>query len=280
MKHFAVIGHPIGHSLSPLMHNTGFTQLGIDAQYEAMDVTQENLASTLQQFRNENFIGFNVTVPHKQAVIQFLDQISDEAKVIGAVNTVHQKNGKLFGYNTDVIGILKSLEPFRNKIQNASCLVFGAGGASHSVMFVLTQNLKPKKIFLTSRTEKKSESLANAFRTLDVEIKILPTDSKKIIGAIEEITLIVNCTPLGMFPNINASPLPDNTRLNHHHIVFDLIYRPLQTLLLRQASAANATTIGGLEMLIQQGAAAFKIWTGQELPLSVIQSTLLKELST
>jgi shikimate dehydrogenase len=139
--------------------------------------------------------------------------------------------------------------------------------------------LKPKRIYLTSRTIEKSDSLANAFRTPDVEIDVISSESAAIKAALDESTLVVNATPLGMFPNVNASPLPHNTTLNRHHIVFDLIYRPLQTLLLRQASAANATTIDGLEMFIQQGAAAFKIWTGQELPIATIQSTLLKKLS-
>jgi shikimate dehydrogenase len=279
MKHFAIIGHPIGHSLSPLMHNTGFTQLRIDAQYEAIDVVPENLAVSIHRFRKENFTGFNVTVPHKQTVMSLLDEISDEAKAIGAVNTVHQRDGKLYGYNTDVLGIQKSLEPFREKIYGNTCIVFGAGGGSRSVMFALTNNLKPKKIYLTSRTIEKSESLANAFRTPDIEIKVLSSDSTAIKAAMNESGLIVNSTPLGMFPNIHASPLPDNATLNRHHIVFDLIYRPLQTLLLRQAGAANATTIDGLEMLIQQGVAAFKIWTGQELPTAAIHSALVKKLA-
>jgi len=279
MKHFAIIGHPIGHSLSPLMHNTGFAQLEIDAQYEAIDVAPENLSDTFKRFRKENFIGFNVTVPHKQAVMSLLDEISDEATAIGADNTVHQRDGKLYGYNTDVLGIQKSLEPFREKISGNTCLVFGAGGGSRSVIFALTHNLKPKKIYLTSRTIVKSESLANAFRTPDVEIKVISWESTAINTALDESTLVVNSTPLGMFPNVHASPLPKKATLNRHHIVFDLIYRPLQTLLLRQASAANAMTIDGLEMFVQQGAAAFKIWTGQELPIATIQSTLLKKLS-
>ncbi|HVN47288.1 MAG TPA: shikimate dehydrogenase [Bacteroidota bacterium] len=279
MNHFAIIGHPIGHTLSPLMYQTAFAQSGIEAQYKAIDVAPEYLASVVQRFRLENYVGFNVTVPHKQGIIQFLDQLSDEAKAIGAVNTVHHKNGKLYGYNTDVLGIFQSLEPYHQRIAQQSCLVLGAGGAARSVMFVLTQQLKPKKIYLTSRTIEKCESLVGTFRSIDVELEILPADSKKFFDAIEESSLMVNTTPLGMFPHADVSPLPANAPLNSRLIVFDLIYRPLQTLLLQQASAAGATAVGGLEMLIQQGAAAFKIWTGQELPLALVRSTLFKELS-
>jgi shikimate dehydrogenase len=279
MKHFAIIGHPIGHSLSPLMHNTGFAELGIDAHYDAIDVAPENLSDLLKRFRNEGITGFNVTVPHKQTVMPFLDEISDEAKAIGAVNTVHQKNGRLYGYNTDVFGVQKSLEPYRKKINGNTCLVFGAGGGARSVLFVLTHHCKPKKIYIASRTVEKSESLANDFQTPETKIKILPTDAAQLKAAIDECVLIVNSTPLGMFPNVNVSPLPGNIIFHQRHIVFDLIYRPLQTLLLHQASEANATTIDGLEMLIQQGAAAFKIWTGQDFPCPAVQSILLKKLA-
>jgi shikimate dehydrogenase len=146
MKHFAVIGHPIGHSLSPLMHNTAFKLLGLDYQYEMLDIEPGSLKQAIERFREQKWGGFNVTIPHKEAIIPFIDEVVPEARAVGAVNTIVNHNSKLIGYNTDIIGIERSLRPDRVKIEGKMCTIMGSGGVARSVTYVLTHLIKPKAI--------------------------------------------------------------------------------------------------------------------------------------
>ena len=159
MKQFAVIGHPIGHSLSPLMHNTAFKLLGLDCNYEAIDIEPASLKDEVQRFREQKLGGFNVTIPHKEAIIPILDEVVPEARDIGAVNTVVNRNNKLIGYNTDVIGIERALHIFRDKIDGKICTIMGSGGVARSVTYVLIHSIKPKEITfsaLISRTSSRA----------------------------------------------------------------------------------------------------------------------------
>jgi shikimate dehydrogenase len=278
MKHFAVIGHPIGHSLSPLMHNTAFKLNNLNCNYEAIDIEPTYLKQAVSDFRNQKWGGFNVTVPHKEAIIPLLDEVVPEARAIGAVNTVVNYNNKLMGYNTDIRGVEQSLQQFRGSIQDHNCIIIGSGGAARSVVYVLVHIFKIKEITFIALLPEQAKTLANSFKDSNVQFQILASTDKTIANRIKECSLIVNATTVGMYPNIHESPISDAQWISKDHIVFDVIYRPITTRLLNESKKNGARTIGGLEMFIQQGAAAFELWTGKKMPCEKIKDVLSKEL--
>ncbi len=278
-KKFAVIGHPIGHSLSPLMHNTAFRLLSLNYDYEKLDIEPDSLTNAVNLFRESNWGGFNVTVPHKESIMKLLDEISPEAKSIGAVNTVVNKNSKLIGYNTDVIGVELAMQPFRERISGKKCMIIGSGGAARSVTYVLVKKFNVKSIVIAAQLLEQAENLVSNFKSGKVEFHVIPSSEVAIGAFIKECALIVNATSVGMHPNIEASPLTNKDFILGNQIVFDVIYRPIKTRLLNDALEKGATIIGGLDMFIQQGAAAFKLWTGQEMPITQIKTVLEKELA-
>lgn len=279
MKHFAVIGHPIGHSLSPLMHNTAFKLLGMDCQYEMLDIESASLKQAIEQFREPKWGGFNVTIPHKEAIIPLLDDVVPEARAVGAVNTVVNCNNKLIGYNTDVIGVERSLYLDQKKIEGKMCVIMGSGGVARSVAYVLTQNIKPKAITFSALFPEQAYALIKSIDSKTVQFNVIHCTDSGLETAIKDSTLIVNATDVGMFPKVLDSPLPNTNWLSNKHIVFDLIYRPLITRLQSDAKTAGAKTIDGLGMFIHQGAAAFQLWTGKEMPLGQIRQVLEHKLT-
>ena len=280
MKHFAVIGHPIGHSLSPLMHNTAFQLLHLDCHYEALDIESTSLKQAVERFREQKWGGFNVTVPYKEAIIPLIDEVVPEAHAIGAVNTVVNRNDKLIGYNTDVIGVERSLRLEREKIEGKICTILGSGGAARSVAHVLAHNIKPKAITFSVLFPEQAHAIIKSLGSNNVQFNVIHCTDAALETAIKNSTLIVNATTVGMFPHVLDSPLPSRHWLSNKHIVFDLIYRPLTTRLQRDAQAAGAKTIDGLGMFIHQGAAAFQLWTEKELPLDQIRQVLETKLTS
>lgn len=278
MKHFAVIGHPIGHSLSPLMHNTAFKLLGLDCNYEMIDIEPASLKDAIEQFRGQSWGGFNVTIPHKEAIMPFLDEIVPEARAVGAVNTVVNRSNKLIGYNTDVIGVERSLLPDREKIEDKICTILGSGGVARSVAYVLIHNIKPKTITFSALFPEQAHALIKSIGSNNVQLNVIHCTDTALETAIKDSTLIVNATDVGMFPHIQNSPLPDKRWLSSKHIIFDLIYRPLTTRLQSDAKAVGAKTIDGLGMFIHQGAAAFKLWTEKDMPFDQIRQVLETKL--
>jgi shikimate dehydrogenase len=279
IKYFAVIGHPIGHSLSPLMHNTAFTLLALDCRYELIDIDPSSLKQEVECFRDKKWGGLNVTVPHKGAIIPFLDEIDPEARAIGAVNTVLHLDNKLIGYNTDIIGVERSLRIDREKIKGTQCTILGSGGAARSVAYVLAHSIKPKVITFSALFPEQAHAIIKNIGDTDVEFNVLHCTDAALEHAIKNSTLIVNATTVGMFPQDLDSPLPNKNWLKNNHIVFDLVYRPLTTQLQRDAKAVGAKTIDGLGMFIHQGAAAFRLWTGMEMPLEQIRQVLEDKLA-
>jgi len=278
MKRFAVIGHPIGHSLSPLMHNTAFQLLGIDGQYEALDIEPTSLKQAAERFREQTWGGINVTVPHKETIIPLIDEVVPEARAIGAVNTVVNHDNKLIGYNTDVIGVERSLHHERAKIEGQACLIMGSGGVARSVAHVLANIIKPKSITFSVLFPEQADAIIKSIGVSSINFKIIHSTDKELENIIKDCRLIVNATPIGMFPNVLDSPITNQIWLSSEHIVFDLIYRPLTTRLLSDAKAAGAKTIDGLGMFIHQGAAAFQLWTGREMPTDQIRRVLEDKL--
>ncbi len=279
MKRFAVIGHPISHSLSPLMHNSAFKLLGLDCNYEMLDIEPASLRRKFERFREHKWGGFNVTIPHKEKIISFLDEIVPEAQAVGAVNTVVNHNKKLIGYNTDVIGVERSLSNYRENIEGKMCTIMGSGGVARSVAYVLTRKIRPKKITFSALIPEQADALIKSIGSTNVQFNVIQCTDAALETAVRNSVLIVNATDVGMFPNVLNSPLPNQNWLSSTNIVFDLIYRPLNTRLLSDTQAVGAKTIDGLGMFIHQGAAAFQLWTGLEMPVEQIRKILENKLT-
>lgn len=279
-KKFGIIGYPLGHSLSPLLHTTAFRELGLPYTYEPLEIHPVNLRSRFKSLLEEEFSGFNVTLPYKQEITRFLDSQSPEAAAIGAVNTVVIHEGTTIGYNTDMAGVLASLLPFRDELVGKRALILGTGGAAHAVMYCLLKHFPLDLIRVASR---KVARAVNFIRTFE-KMKPLTKLRKQVLHHhtterfVRESELIINATPVGMWPTWDESPLPSEIHFQPHQIVMDLIYIPLETTLLKRAREDGARTVNGLEMLIHQAAEAFKLWTGLPMPLEPVRAAALNHL--
>ncbi|PGL70512.1 shikimate dehydrogenase [Bacillus sp. AFS055030] len=253
---YYVIGQPIGHSMSPTMHNEWFDSNHISGHYLAKEVGIAELKSVMTEFRS-TVKGFNVTAPLKVEIMQYLDEIDPLAKAIGAVNTVINKNGKLYGKNTDGIGYCRGLSyVLKNPIEEEKILIIGAGGAARAILYSLL-HLGVKRITVTNRTLEKAEALLDGKLMNEVNIMSI-SDAEEHLG---QFSLIIQTTSVGMKPNENSTPLA-LTNLLPDAIVSDLIYSPFKTVFLKEAEERNATIQNGLPMFIYQGALAFQEWTG------------------
>ena len=276
-----VIGHPIGHTLSPAMHTAAFDELHMPYAYGVFDVVDEFLPALIASLRKNGFAGANITIPHKQRVIPLLDTVDENAAAIGAVNTIVNHDGKLTGYNTDVAGIQQALEPFKERIRDVSVVVLGAGGGARAAAYAISKNFSPALVRLYNRTSGRAEMMVNDFRKMFPGIAYENvSDARHLPDIIADSVLVVNTTPAGMTPNIDALPIPSAIRFSNHQIIFDIIYTPIETAFLRRAKADSATTINGVEMFVHQGAKAFELWTGKPFPVDVARQAVLKALTT
>ena len=273
-----IMGDPIEHTMSPAMHNAAFTKLGMDYVYIPFKVKSMELRKAVEGIRGLNLRGVNVTIPHKVAVMQFLDRIDPLAENIGAANTVVNDGGILTGYNTDATGFLQALHDRNIEPAEKRVLLLGAGGAARAISHILTRE-KARLIILNRKQELSwAEDLAARLsRNYKADIKVGELTSENLKKAMNNIDLLVNATSLGMSPEIDATPVP--AELLHANLtVFDAVYNPLRTRLLREAGAAGAKTIDGLEMLVRQGAASFEIWTAIKPPVDVMRQSALSLL--
>lgn len=269
-----VFGHPVAHSMSPLMHNLAFEELGLNMRYAAFDVEPERLQDAVNGIRALNFRGVNVTIPHKVKIMDYLDELDEEAKEIGAVNTVVNDRGKLIGYNTDGRGYIASLvKETGTLLQGQRVLVIGAGGAARAIVVSLARS-GVERIWVANRTLEKAEALAAA-AAHHTEVDAVSSDRVRDLAA--EATILINATSVGMHPHTEETPI-DASLLHASLVVSDLVYNPLKTKLLLDAEKAGAQTHGGLGMLIHQGALAFQYWTGEEAPVDLMQKTVLSRL--
>ncbi|MBW1788120.1 MAG: shikimate dehydrogenase [Deltaproteobacteria bacterium] len=252
---FGVMGNPIGHTLSPVMHNAAFAETGVNAVYLAFETTDAE--GCLQGIRSFGMKGMSVTIPHKSSVIPHLDAVDETAKRIGAVNTIVNREGRLYGFNTDAIGALKALED-RMDLPGKTGLIIGAGGAARAIGFALKQ--KGVHVTIANRSTERGAHLARflgcAFSPLDG------------IGGIHP-DLLVQTTPVGMHPHIDACIVAPEF-LEKGMIVMDIVYNPMETKLLALARSRGCLTISGLDMFINQGAEQFRLWTGLEPPVAVM----------
>ncbi|MEK6690960.1 MAG: shikimate dehydrogenase [Nitrospirota bacterium] len=268
-KIVGIFGYPIEHTLSPFMHNAAFEALGLDYCYIPFSVHPDNLRSAAAAIRILNIVGVNITIPHKEAIIPYLDGLDREAELIGAVNTVLNKDGKLIGYNTDGRGFIKSLkEEGGVNPKGESVMIIGAGGAARAIAFSLAIE-GVDKIFINDIISEKAKELSCAVSTKTSTEAIHIKDLKEGIG---ETDVLINATPLGMK---KKDPLPIATDLLSQGLfVYDIVYNPPETSLLREAKKRCSKTLGGLGMLLYQGALSFKIWTGIEPPVDVMRKAI------
>jgi shikimate dehydrogenase len=278
-KLVGIIGHPIAHSWSPLIHGTAFKVTRQNYLYFPFDVLPKNLNDALKGMQALGIVGLNVTVPHKEPVMEFLDEISADARLVGAVNTIFVRNEMLVGHNTDVDGAVAALKPYRDQIANESVVIFGAGGGARAVIYSLIAYFRPAQIFVINRDASRAELLRKFFSDSQNYRNIRAGELHNVDegNAIESSRLIVNATQVGMFPAVDEVIMAQDNRDYDGKIFFDLVYNPVQTTFLRLAKKRNATTVNGLEMLYQQAAKAFELWTGVAMPLDKVRAKLDKK---
>jgi shikimate dehydrogenase len=262
------------------MHNSAFAALGLDCRYDAFDVTFESLRTAFQEFKDRGVSGLNVTLPHKERIMGLLDHVVEEAKAIGAVNTVVHRDGQLVGYNTDAAGFSRAVEPLRASIAGSTVLLLGAGGAARAVAYALLDGFFPERLIIANRSRRRAQDLAARCEALgtDTRVEVEGIAEWELKQAVEISRLIVNSTSLGMDPQSDGSPLTGEIPFRGDQIAVDLVYTPLETTFLRRAASAGARTISGLEMFLYQGARSFELWTGQPMPLNKVRPVIEREL--
>ncbi|RQD67236.1 MAG: shikimate dehydrogenase [Tindallia sp. MSAO_Bac2] len=273
-KLVALLGDPVKHSKSPEMHNLGFQYLGIDYIYMAFEVKERHLKDAVEGLRSLNAVGFNLTMPHKQAVIPLLDEISEEAKLCGAVNTVKNDNGKLIGYNTDGMGFVRSLYDEGIQVEGNKFTVIGAGGAAKSIVIRLAME-GAEEIALFNRSKQPANSLVQLINAYIPRCKINWFEINMDIfkEQCKDSAVLINTTNVGMGNSINESIITDPDVFHHPLVVADIIYSPAKTKMLKMAEKEGCHIINGSGMIIGQGALAFKIWTGCEMPVDLVRNS-------
>jgi len=273
-----IIGYPIRHSLSPLMHNAAFEALDMDYRYISLAVEPRRIQSAVNALQTLRFRGFNVTIPHKQRIMAFMDRLTPEAKLIGAVNTVDIQHDQLVGHNTDGRGFTRAFrEETGRTVSGRRVLLLGAGGAARAVAFQSVLD-GVRTLLIANRSSQRAQGLARDLHRLSIpcDISVLPWTKGALKSGTQQSDIIINATSVGMNPL--DPPLLSSAILKPHHVVCDLIYKPLLTALLKQAQTAGATAVSGLGMLVHQGALSFEIWTGRRPPLDIMREALRQVL--
>jgi len=276
MIHLGLIGYPLEHSLSPKLHIAALKACGLQGDYSLFPIhpdDKQGLKDILSRFRAGEMQGLNVTIPHKQNVISLLDELTDTSISIGAVNTIHMRDNKLTGHNTDAQAFLTDLKRFLTTVTqrhrgllNKNVLVLGAGGSARAVVYALAND--GWNIIIAARRIEQAEQLLTSFPNYELRITHY-TDFR-----LSTFDLLVNTTPLGMSPNIDQSPLPANLSLSSNTLIYDLVYNPGETKLVKDARAQGLNAITGLGMLIEQAALSFEIWTGHNPSRAIMRASL------
>ncbi len=274
----ALIGDPIEHTMSPAMHNAAFNELGLDCIYVAFGVKPDELAGAIKGMKSLGMPGWNVTIPHKVNVIPLLDKLDPLAEKIGAVNTVVNNDGILTGYNTDATGFLQAMLEKGVEPKDRNVAIMGAGGAARAVSFILADRGAYPVILNRIEELDWAVNLATMIsKEFNIDVEALELTRDNLGRVLEKAEILVNATSVGMSPNNDKSPAPAEL-MKSGLTVYDVIYNPIQTKLLKDAEAAGATTIGGIDMLVWQGILAFEKWTGQKPPFDLMKSQALKFL--
>lgn len=269
--HYLLLGHPVEHSWSPLMHNTALEFYKMDAHYFAVDLQSGEFSRLSSYLNSSTFLGANITIPYKQMIGDYLDEIDTMATDIGAVNTIIKKAHKLRGTNTDCMGFTAPIKSRANQLEGGRAVVFGTGGAARAIVMGL-KKMGFKEIYLISRKPYSQTGFDDSNR-------VIIESYHSWTALADEAILIVNATPLGMYPNVSGSPVRDSEKDSlANSICYDLVYNPTQTTFLQQAESVGAETISGLEMLIHQGSKSFEHWTGRPFPIETVRAELHEQL--
>ena len=273
-----LIGDPVEHTMSPVMHNAAFEKAGLDYLYVPFRVQEAELSQAIAGMRALNMKGLNVTIPHKVAVLQFMDKLDPLAEKIGAVNTIVNDDGVLTGYNTDGAGLLQALLERGVEPAGKNIVILGAGGASRAISFTLADRgghlVILNRLLELDWAKELADRISQIFTR---EVAALELNRENLAGVLGKADILVNATSVGMSPNTDQT-LVDSDLLGRGLIVFDIVYNPIKTRLLREAEAAGAETISGLDMLVWQGALAFEKWTGQKAPAQLMKEEAIKLL--
>jgi len=272
---YGIFGHPVKHSLSPDMHNSAFSELGLNSVYVAFDIEPENIGEATNAIRAMGIKGINITIPHKQTIIPFLDEVSPDATLTGAVNTVKNEEGKLSGFNTDVGGFLRAIrEDLDFSPEDNTLFLIGAGGAARAVLSAFCMN-GGAIVYIADILKDKAIELADQFKGNfeNIRIETIEMEDKDIVSEkFSEADILVNASPAGM-DGVGSHDIP-LASLKKSAVVYDLVYKPQNTKLLTDARELGHKASGGLTMLLYQGAESFEIWTGETAPVAVMKKAL------
>ena len=271
-----VIGWPVRHSLSPPMHNAAFAALGLDWVYVPFEVAPEGIAAALAGMRALGIRGLNVTIPHKAAVAKLVDEVDEMAAALEAVNTVHCRDGRLVGYNTDGPGFLRSLHEAGHDVRGKRVALIGAGGSARSIAYAVARE-GAASLSIVARKIAQAENLGELVRQRAGYERVLASglELADAQALVTEAHIVVDSTPVGMHPHADVAPVVPAAWLHEGQVVCDLTYNPRETTLLRAARCRGAQTVDGTGMLVHQGAVAFEIWTGEPAPVDVMREALL-----
>ena len=269
IKTYCIIGDPVQHSLSPLMQNAAFSALGIKSTYISFRVPSKDLKPSIESLKSIGIAGFNVTIPHKMSILQYIDELDDTASKSNAVNTVINDTGKLIGYNTDIYGFIQPLYRRNIDFKGKKVLIIGAGGAAYAIVTALSYEKGIEEIRVVNRSSHNASKLVE--HALKLGLNIHKEDFENLCNLALQSDLIINSTSIGL--NNESSPIERNY-INPNSIVYDIVYKPIDTDLIRKAKEVNARVVYGYEMLIAQGAQAFKIWTGCDAPIDAMKKAL------
>ncbi len=272
---YGLVGDPVDHSLSPAIQNAAFHALEIDAVYVPFHVIERNLREALRGLGAINVRGFNVMAPHKTRILRYLDKVEASARAAGSVNTVTREKRELFGYDTDGIGAVRALEETGISLEGKSVLLFGAGGAARAIAHSLAPRIS--SIILVNRTLAKAKRLASRIQGIsDCNVSYAPISSRLLKDSIVQADIILNASSMGMNGR-NDLPL-DSAWFRSDQCIFDIVYKPVQTRLLEVAALARATCVTGLDMLVNQGACSFELWTGRKPPIVEMRHAIAQRL--
>lgn len=274
MKLCYIVGYPVEHSMSPAMHNAAFEALGLDAEYRLAPVKPEQLGGFIDKLREDEVMGASVTIPHKVEVMRHLDHVDETARAIGAVNTIVNREGKLYGHNTDGTGGVGALTEEYGSLEGINVTILGAGGASRAITYQVSR--LDCRVTVLNRSVERARNLVDYLRP-QTSAELRYGGLAQLPAVIDDTDVLINTTSVGMSPNVSDSPVPEGL-LHSGLFVYDVVYNPVKTKLLRDAEAKGAGTLSGVKMLVYQGAEAFRMWTGVEAPVELMQRVVEEKL--